>query len=438
MSEIKLNLIDSQTTFSGATHGSVGDRYVAALSAEPETIAELEAALTRFEKAEHRFTSCLASNTLDIKPYDAGILVIDLAARTVACQSTYSQPGPAGRVSYHNGIQATDYFIDYCLPDDWLFVGSIEEYECTCYERRESRLANPPIEIRQILYGSCLLEFIATNVLQMHLSGTDLGYKRVADIHGRWLTTPRADLQAKSPRDVILAKMDQIDFDLESRAMQWSFFLEGPPALGRDTFAYRYAGFGTHEWVVYYYLVRHLINTALELLQARSLSSIAPMSSSAIDKLVVDRFVVQLDKATKGWLTEPSKRFDGHTPLNIIDNERRRLPEAMGRSMVVDENCPCCKIMGDECEAGREVCFWHLDGCNMGEEFAFSRFRTLEEWENAQREMEELLKEGDRRRQQREEQIARGELLENEACLETDMLQEFVPWTIPDPEPPES
>lgn len=48
MSEVKLNLIDSQQVFHGTIHGSVVDACVAALSAEPETIAELTSALTRY------------------------------------------------------------------------------------------------------------------------------------------------------------------------------------------------------------------------------------------------------------------------------------------------------------------------------------------------------------------------------------------------------
>ena len=48
MSEVKLNLIDGRQILCGAIHGSIGDACVAALSAEPESIAELEAALKRY------------------------------------------------------------------------------------------------------------------------------------------------------------------------------------------------------------------------------------------------------------------------------------------------------------------------------------------------------------------------------------------------------
>jgi hypothetical protein len=55
MSEVKLNLIDSENILTGTVHGSVGDRCIAALSAEPETILELEVALKRFEQIDRQF-----------------------------------------------------------------------------------------------------------------------------------------------------------------------------------------------------------------------------------------------------------------------------------------------------------------------------------------------------------------------------------------------
>ena len=101
MSEIKLNLLDSHTLLTATVHGSVGDALVAALSAEPETIDELETALKRFEKCESIPASSLsrrARGPIDKQPWDAGILVIDLPARMVACESTYSLPTRRGTV----------------------------------------------------------------------------------------------------------------------------------------------------------------------------------------------------------------------------------------------------------------------------------------------------------------------------------------------------
>ena len=50
MSEVMLTIMDADRAIHGSTHGSHADRVVAALSAEPETIEELEAAVARFIK----------------------------------------------------------------------------------------------------------------------------------------------------------------------------------------------------------------------------------------------------------------------------------------------------------------------------------------------------------------------------------------------------
>src|SRR5882724_6683085 len=86
MSEVKLNVIDAQNILTGTTHGSVADSCVAALSAEPETIAELGAALGRYIRPQAEFSpfaSFRSRCAIDSEPWDAGLLIIDLAARIV-------------------------------------------------------------------------------------------------------------------------------------------------------------------------------------------------------------------------------------------------------------------------------------------------------------------------------------------------------------------
>jgi hypothetical protein len=97
MSEVKLNLVDARQTLVGTVHGSIADACVAALSAEPETIAELEAALARYVRSINQFKvfgSFRPRAEIDIEPWDAGVVVIDLLARIVAAESSYSQPQP--------------------------------------------------------------------------------------------------------------------------------------------------------------------------------------------------------------------------------------------------------------------------------------------------------------------------------------------------------
>jgi len=540
MSEIKLNLLDSHTLLVGTVHGSTGDRLVAALSAEPETIEELEAAFKRFEKDGTIFGMPPCRNErceIDDRPWDAGILVIDLAARIIACESTYSLPLRSGTVDCYDRAQCKGLRLRYRLADDWLILRSIEEYQVL--SKRQLKKRAPPLDRRAILYGEPLLNFIARNAQLLNVqdaspgsclsptstsaeplkfseiagqegwftpaedpsalkqpgiddlhaltsrdlpdpplcSDTDepsqsLLLDAVVDIHRRWLMTPRDDLNGQSPREVLFAKQDLVDLDLDSRMNQWSYFLEEPPCLSRDSHAYRYAGFGTHEWVMYYDLVRFLIWQAADLITTpeaqhasacRALANYSftssfssgsgePQTSEPVSTVSCEEvqrrepngnlpftpsfslgpgdttqpetvstvsneqsLIALLDQLKNIWLSEPREDY---IPAEVIDNERRRRPEAMtGRSMVIDEDCPLCKLSGDRSESGLEITFCHFDGSHMEDEFAFSWFATLEEWEQEQREREQR----DRERELRKEECQTTNSSSNELTGEFDI-----------------
>jgi hypothetical protein len=408
MSEVKLNLVDSQKILTGTIHGSVADRCVAALSAEPETIEELANALGRYIKPDPTappFACFVSRDEIDSEPWDAGIVMIDLAARVVAVESSYSQPSSEGEVCYHDGTSATEVSIPYLLSSDWLFVNSLDAYEWSRERRRAQRQANAPIDTRAVLYGSPLLDFIIKSVSHLRVDmnpsaddevGREALAKEIVRIHAEWLLTRRDDLRAQSPREVMLEKQDLIDRDLDSRCLQWSFLGEGPPCLPPESFAYRFAGFGTHEWVVYYALVRNLLWRALDL----NLNNRADAIGA-------------LEQIKNDWLETGDGEFDGRAPANIIDNERRRLPQAMSpQELIIDEDCECCRMMAQEAEMGFGPGFWHLDGCNMEDEFAFSSCLTMEAWEVKQREWEEFNAKFERERAEREERRARGEFVE--------------------------
>ncbi len=232
----------------------------------------------------------------------------------------------------------------------------------------------------------------------------------ISSLHALWLMTPRDDLQGQSPRDVLLAKQDFIDFDLHTRSLQWSLQGEGPPCLATDSFAYRFAGFGTHEWVVYYDLVRYLLWSALP--------SERFCPADPLPQTEYRQQLAQLEQLKTVWLEQPQEDFGGKIPALIIENERIRLPIAMrGHDMVIDDDCPVCRMMGDDTGLGMEVGFWHLDGSHMDDDFAFSFYKTREEWEAENRRREEFDKEFNRRREERQQRIARGEPVEDEFNL---------------------
>ena len=408
MSELKLNLVDSQKVLCGTTHASIADRAVAALTAEPETIDELKLALTRYERKppDYDLFCCFHERDhVDEESWDAGLMIIDLSARLVAIESTYSCPSAEGDIHFHDGECANEIVIPYRLSEDWSFVHSLGQYIFTHRERVAARAAVPPLDARRVFYGEPLLKFITDEVLLLRAGtnashGAGQNWKAVdcradddwpSQIHAKWLSTPREDLQQQTPRDILLARQDYIDFDMHTRELQWSFLHEGPPCLPLDSRAYRFAGFGTHEWVIYYDLVRHLICSAFTLLNSSSEEadeaitrefSIRGVEPRETGGTKVTSTVSRLAQIQRAWLETPNKDYDDRTPANLIESERKRLPIAMSpRDMVVSDDCPICRMMANDMELAHEVGFWHLDGSHMDEGFVFSPFVTLAEWE---------------------------------------------------------
>ena len=331
--------------------------------------------------------------------------------------------------------------------------------------RRRERLSTQPLDTRAILYGRPLLEFIVreirsltdqpavssdcpaseevesalaahagkstlsrrvaldpaqTNVCSTgveHEQSDDIDQdeklrKQISQLHACWLMTARDDLRGQSPRDVLLARQDFIDYDMHTRSMQWSMLGEGPPCLATDSFAYRFAGFGTHEWVIYYDLVRYLLSTGPN----KDSGRIGDGEADGNTSVTLEPEIARLERLKTEWLEQPQEDYGGRIPALLIENERIRLPIAMRvHDMVIDDDCPVCQMMANDAELGMEVGFWHLDGAHMDENFAFSDLRTLEEWEARQREWQEFTEKFNREWEERQnrERVAGAESVED-------------------------
>jgi len=417
MSETRLNIVAAETIHEGTLHASIADLCVAALSAEPETFAEIQSALTRYFKnvdGQSPLDALRPSRVVNTEPWDAGILIIDLAAQVIASNSTYSKPQPEGSVAFHDGRAATDISIWYRIPDTWEFVESIELYPARAESGRAHRAACPPLDGRPVLYGRPLLEFIVERVMapsspeSTSHEQNDLIDTLAREIHARWLMEPRADLRGQAPRDLLLARREFVDFDLHTREMQWSFLLEAPPCLPRESRAYLFAGFGTHENVMYYDLVRHLICSAIEFHQTTADAQMrADLSAATTD---LESQVFRLEHLRQTWLETPDSDAGGRAPLNIIESERRRLPLALQpRDLIIDDDCPICVMSAQDAAAGIGIGFQHFDGSHMDDDFVFSFFDTREAWQEENRRMEEFNRDFDRRWKEREARIAAGE-----------------------------
>jgi hypothetical protein len=421
MSETRLNIVAAETIHEGTLHASIADLCVAALSAEPETFAEIQSALTRYLKdidGRPPLEALRPSRIVNTEPWDAGIVIIDLAAQVIASNSTYSQPQPEGSVAFHDGRSATDISIWYRIPDTWEFVESIELYPARAESGRARRAACPPLDARAVLYGRPLSEFIVERVTapsgpqSTSHEQNDLIDTLAREIHAQWLIGPRADLRGQAPRDLLLARREFVDYDLHTRELQWSFLLEAPPCLRRESRAYLFAGFGTHENVLYYDLVRHLICSAIEFHQSRYSATAAEQMKADLPAAAakLESQIVRLEHLRQTWLETPDSDAGGRAPLNIIESERRRLPLALQPSdLIIDDDCPICVMSAQDAAAGIGIGFQHFDGSHMDDDFVFSFFDTREAWEEENRRMEELNRDFDRRWKEREARIAAGE-----------------------------
>ena len=243
----------------------------------------------------------------------------------------------------------------------------------------------------------------------------------IVQVHANWLMTARGQLRGRTPREVILEKRNLIDLDMDSLFYAVELAGRRPPCLPLDSFAYRYAGFGTHEWVVYFDLVRFLLWTAVagrlpakatEVLEAPMLAEDPDVSCESQVETIEHLFnIPTLDRIKSDWFEHPWRHYDGRTPAIIVENERRRLPITLSPAeLIIDEDCECCRMMALDAEMGGGPTFWHLDGSEMEDEFAFSTCITREEWEAEIQEREEFNREFDRKMAEREQRIAGGEL----------------------------
>ena len=374
MTEIRLNIKDAEQAIQGIIHGSLADVAIAALSAEPETISELEAAMQRFHKTveDCRHFAWFRTGFVEER-WDAGIVIIDLAARIAAAESFYSSLRLNGEVAYHDGTKPTNVWLSYYLPKDWLLLSSVDVYKSLCEGRRNERLTRLQIDSREILYGPALIQFIVNQCIDRSRTVDDRSDKDpIAEIHAQWLTTPRTDLLDETPRNVILERLDFIDRDMSSRQLQWSILGERPPQLASDSFAYRRAGFGTQEYIVYYCLVRHLVNSCWNRVHETS-------------QIEVPEELTRLEAEMARWLETPNLEFDTRAPAEIIHSERRRIPMVVpAEEMLISADCELCRMLAEETDEANPT-FWYLSGCNIEDEFVFSNYQDRTEWEEEQR-----------------------------------------------------
>ena len=382
-SEVRVTIVDAERALHDTMPTGMADVVLAALTAEPETLEELERAVARYDQpvSQRGFLKHLQTGVNET-PWDAGVMIIDLPARLIVAitEPVLYQPVAFGFALYcpdpppdWSKVPAEEIaWIPYHLSEDWLFVNSSEGWRATAETRRRDRAGNPPFDARPILFGK-ITEFIARLCAEAREHGLD---DPISAIHEEWLMTPRDDLRGQTPREVLFAQREVVDWDLESRARQWSFTGHCPPPLKRDSVNYRFAGFGTHANVVYYDLLRYLLKDCWERAQTNPPATLLEETS-------------RLEKLKEEWLEHGGGEFS-HIPQWVLEQERLRVPvTATATEMLIDPDCEVCQMEASHPEWG--PCFWHLDGSHMDLEdnWVFSFHNTREEWEAERRNWEE-------------------------------------------------
>ncbi len=405
MSEVRLVIRGAEGDWSGTIHGSSADQAIAALSADPVTLDELEVAVGRYQKprTNGKFFGGMRRGIED-EPYDAGLVVIDMVGRLIVVESTYSSASRSGMIAYHDGNCCTQHHVPFWLAEEWQFSSDGNQWRGLSESRRQEQSAQPAIDFREVLYGQPLLEFLACELFAACSAAPpgplkdpsvydDEERHRRLDLHKRihatWLLTARADLAGKSPRAAALDGHDHISHDLNDRCMHWTILDQPAPGIAATSHAFRYSSFGSHEWFKYYDLVRELLWNCHDQIHDMILRSNGPGLPAGVqagDFLTTE--VPRLMQVRDLWLDFPDDDCHGRTPRSIIDRERMRIPESLsGHDAMVDPDCPCCQMLADM----PGPTFWHMDGCNNDDEFAFDPYcKTLADWEAKQRDYEEM------------------------------------------------
>ena len=343
---------------------------------------------------------------LDLEPYDSGICIIDLTARIIAYDASYSCVGRDGEITYWDSETGEQKLISYYyLPDDWLFVHDVDQWRWQAPERQARFEANR-IDSREILYHK-VAEFIANECFEARrgLAGSKwspnanwewrelperaqgesvlASADAIAEIHARWLMTTREDLNNRAPRDLLLDKRKFIDLDIHYRQIQYSEFRKCPAPLHPEIAGYLYAGYGTNENVLYYEFLRHLITKCWNRV-------VEPENSNA-DYLTHEDEIARLNEEKDAWLNsvEPGGYW-GCSPSRIIECERRRMPITRSPAEILGEDDPLTQAVK---EGTYGPMFVGLDAAHLDEEFPFSDFKTREDLEANERKWREFNRE---------------------------------------------
>ena len=347
---------------------------LAALSAEPESMAEFFDAVRRYQPNHRWDETGQAADQGSCTPEHESWCLIDLDSQSVVAGGEFTLPKRGASFRAVDNEQGDGFSIVWIdAPRSWSFQPGGDDWRSAIAERRETLERHKRIASRAILYGRPMLEFVGNSVLAKveKEPGDKHRYAAIREIHVAWLMTERQDLLGHSPRHPLLRHREHIDLEINHRSEQWSIQGFAPPALNVNSAAYEFAGYGTSEVALYFDLIRSVLEEAWE--------RVVEGESSC--ELLIEWLAEHLDQ----WLDQPLEDESGGQSCNdLIESERRRMPVVSDDSHL-DCDCPICRAQA-EGAFGTGPTFIFSDGhhLELEDEFAFSLTESHEEWEREQ------------------------------------------------------
>jgi hypothetical protein len=370
---LELLIADEDVLMTGRLDVPWAGMIVGALSADPFTVEELWYALQRFvpdndlppDWGLNRRAIARHAPWSDIPAVDGLDCIIDLPGRMLMTNWDQSaHPIPAGR--YEHDL-SDGKVIHYSLGPQWQLSSDFSTWPRDAPKRRAEQRTRWTVDFRTTLYGTPLLTFLVEQSWPwverlLAVDTTPGGSPNQADwqdarssavrqLYQRWLDQRPDSLCGRSVREVLLEDQEHLASDMCSRETQWAQQRRAPLELRDTDTAYRFAGIGVHESILYDEMFGVLADAYLE--RAESLGQPPADFGPNIDWLRQRR---------DHWLWQPdTDNLMGQTPREVIDHERRRRPFVVeDTSHIGHDDCPLCQMMVSP-EHGPVFC--RLDGC---------------------------------------------------------------------------
>lgn len=348
---------------------------VASISAQPESVDEFLAAIRRYQPADDWSKTGSAIDSIqDATSEDGQWCLVDLASRSVVSGPRFELPERRAALQAdgdEHGQGSNMIWLD--TPADWLFETAAPDWNQTV-DLRASQIGDEPrLDGRAVLYGEEMLRLIADRILIAAASGVPISRRQKFNrgAHADWLLTSRDDLSGKTPREWMLKDHEHIGWEMQHRSQQWTMQGFAAPPLDVTSVAYRYAGFGTTEIVLYFDLFRSLLNECWKQSDAGVFDS--------------DQMIEHLATHQQSfWAHPPAHNEDGISCREMIECERRRMP-VTGYKTHLDCDCQICQSAADGAHNTTPT-FIAIDGhhLELEEEFAFSTILSRVDWNRQQ------------------------------------------------------